>query len=313
MPVRRFQHGVRQGRREARLMKMVAGAIKAEAGEALGALNTDISRVFALYMAGRQGRRLQHAKAICNKFLKFNGRDLTLADCIRFTDTHPVLKECDPVTTAAAEMVGLMERSKYPFAERVAVVGLALVSRSRQFVQALQTEVRKLPLHHKRPAGRVSAIIGMPELVAQRLGILEAAAVVPERRLPTGGRKVPNCDAASWNVGRAAGDLVNMAVLSRSLFGDSQAQRQVTYERIVKLVSRTSCRRLIVNHFVQTFRALGWFTAETDETKIQSSTNANDFVRLLASPWSCFSRVIQLGAQLEAEIPNTHYRHGDSP
>ena len=57
---------------------MVSGTIKADAREALEALNANISQVFALYLAGRQGRRAKGAKAICNKFLKFKGRELTL-------------------------------------------------------------------------------------------------------------------------------------------------------------------------------------------------------------------------------------------
>ena len=166
---------------------------------------------------------------------------------------------------------------RLPFGDRVAVAGLALVSRSRQFAQALLTEVKRLQAHDDRM--QTTIIIGIPMLVAKRLGTLEAGAVTPERRLGGGARKAPNYDAASWNVGKATGDLVNMAVLAGSMFGRQLRERPVTYEHVVKLVGRTSCRRLIVNHFVQTFRALGWFTAETEETKVQSSTNANDFAR----------------------------------
>lgn len=91
----------------------------------------------------------------------------------------------------------------------------------------------------------------------------------------------PNYDAASWNVGKAT-------CRGSSQHGRARwqhvwprvARKACDLEHIVQLVGRTSCRRLIVNHFVQTFRALGWFTAETDETKVQSSTNANDFARL---------------------------------
>lgn len=38
----------------------------------------------------------------------------------------------------------------------------------------------------------------------------------------------PNYDAASWNVGKAAGDLVNLAVLAGSMFGRGLRERPVT-------------------------------------------------------------------------------------
>ena len=218
---------------------MVSGTIKADAREALEALNANISHVFALYLAGRQGRRPKGAKAICNKFLKFKGRELTLADCIRFTDTHPVLKEQDPMTVAVKEAVALLDTRGYPFADRVAVAGLALVGRSRQFAQALLTEVKRLQAHDDRMQ---TTIIGIPMLVAKRLGTLEAGAVTPERRLGGGARKAPNYDRGSSQHGRARWQHVWPPVARKAC--DLRARCQVGRSHEL---SQTDCQPLRAN------------------------------------------------------------------
>ena len=52
-----------------------------------------------------------------------------------------------------------------------------------------------------------------------------------------------NHQAVCFN--KLTGDLVNMAVLAGSMFGRQLRERPVTYGHVVKLVSRTSCRRLM--------------------------------------------------------------------
>ena len=58
----------------------------------------------------------------------------------------------DEMTAAVKEVVALLDTKGYPFADRVAVAGLALLSRPRQFAQAVLTEVKRLQAHDQVPS-----------------------------------------------------------------------------------------------------------------------------------------------------------------
>lgn len=73
--------------------------------------------------------------------------------------------------------------------------------------------------------------------------------------LSNGKRERPNLDAASWNVGRSTGDLVNLAVAASALFGAQVNARPKSLEEIQALVRKTGCCNLIENHFVEGLRA----------------------------------------------------------
>ena len=215
----RKKRGVLARRREARLVKMIGGTLAQDFKEGLDVLGYCVTRLFAIYIAMREGQAVKEAQEIRNPCLRLGGKVMCYGDAVKGTDTHVAMKDRDPIVAATGRMTQLMRKKKYRFSEQVAVLGLALVSRSRSFVEAVEREVSELP---NRPNGK---------------------------------RKQPNLDAASWNVGRAAGDLVNFSAAGAKLFGKRVDARLVTHADVVALVKKTSCCNVIENHFVQTLRA----------------------------------------------------------
>ena len=158
--------------------------------------------------------------------------------------------------------------------------GARLVSRSRSFVEAVERQVSELPNRPRRCLDVVAPdIVMLPLRAGSKLGTLEGGSVAPGRVLPNGKRKQPNLDAASWNVGRATGDLVNFGAAGAKLFGKRVDARLVTHAEVVALVKKTSCCNLRENHFVLTLRALGMFDETSEAGRVKSGTNANAFAQ----------------------------------
>lgn len=218
---------------------------------------------------------------MCNSCLRFVGKPLSFFDAVKGTDTHEPMKHKDPLVICVGRMMHSMRAKKYQFAQQMAVASLTLVSRSRQFAQALEEHVNALPPRKRSCVDAVpSDLLQLPLRVAEKLGTLRTGAIVPARKLLNGKRKQPNLDAASWNVGRATGDFVNLAVAASALFGVGVDSRPVTLGEVQVLAKKTSCCNLIENHFVEALRALDLFADDADAAKrIKSSTNANAFAK----------------------------------
>lgn len=276
----RKKRGVLARRREARLVKMIGGTLAQDFKEGLDVLGYCVTRLFAIYIAMREGQAVKEAQEIRNPCLRLGGKVMCYGDAVKGTDTHVAMKDRDPIVAATGRMTQLMRKKKYRFSEQVAVLGLALVSRSRSFVEAVEREVSELP---NRPRGCLDVvapdIVMMPLRAGSKLGTLEGGSVAPGRVLPNGKRKQPNLDAASWNVGRAAGDLVNFSAAGAKLFGKRVDARLVTHADVVALVKKTSCCNVIENHFVQTLRALGMFDETSEAGRVKSGTDANAFAQ----------------------------------
>lgn len=120
----RKKRGVLARRREARLVKMIGGTLAQDFKEGLDVLGYCVTRLFAIYIAMREGQAVKEAQEIRNPCLRLGGKVMCYGDAVKGTDTHVAMKDRDPIVAATGRMTQLMRKKKYRFSEQVAVLGL---------------------------------------------------------------------------------------------------------------------------------------------------------------------------------------------
>ena len=275
----------RPNRRSLRYVKASVGGCRRMLSSALKAIQCSFTlpRLTAYYLLKRQWPEIELPQ-ILNRFYLLNGRVLDYQNVIVDSYTHTSFKdEAADVAIIKALMPVLWQRHKYTHRERLAVAEMCVIGRELQFVEAVD--------HVLRTQQAPLSLALLPIKVAQKLGTLQAASILPAKISSNNqGTMRKNYDLVSWSVGRCTSDLITIAY---NLDIPLNRQGQTWIEFIDTTISKTSAKHLLYNHTLETLKELDLISDDYEEVPCRCGTNSRTFKSTFKCDFDEFAALVR--------------------